>query len=38
MRKVGERNAETDGVFLAASFAPSLARTDLRTREMLEAW
>jgi len=37
MRKVGERNAETNEAFLAASFTPSLARTDLHTREMLEA-
>lgn len=37
MRKVGERHAEADGAFLAALLAPSLARTDLRAREMLEA-
>jgi len=37
MRKVGERNAETNEAFLATSFTPSLARTDLHTREMLEA-
>lgn len=37
VRKVGERHAEADGAFLAALFAPFLARTNLRTREMLEA-
>lgn len=37
MRKVGERHAEVDGAFLAASLAPSMARTDLRAREVLEA-
>lgn len=37
MREVGERHAEADRAFLAASLASSLARTDLRAREMLEA-